>query len=495
MTRRPRILCLVLAIGAVTQAAFAPVATSQSPADPAFLRPCRLDGIEEELRCGSFSVPEDRSRPESRQISLNVVVVPASEPVVNRAPLFYLAGGPGAAATGMAYAFTGNMPFPFARVLPSLRRDRDVVLVDQRGTGGSHPLRCPALEPLRRIERMFPLEAVAVCRRELERIADLTQYTTEAAMHDLDEVREALGYESVNLVGGSYGTSLALAYIRGFPDHVRTATLIGTLPLDNKIPLEHARNGERIFESIFDQCAADAECNAAFPRLRDEWMQLLAELQERPRVAEYAGEAGQEMTITIAKGPFVESVRSLMGFAFSQREIPFLIHEAAAGDFEPLLRRVLAPSPSGMAVGLYLSAQCPTTLRVTDEEAGPATAGTSLAQYRIREQLAACRAWPVTAAPAGWFEPVVADVPVLLITGELDHETPVGNGVVVAESLERSRHIVVPNMAHAPFDASDPGCFWGVVDEFIRRADATSPDASCLEENSAPPFLLSEPAR
>lgn len=194
------------------------------------LKSCRLPGIDEKLLCGRLTVFENRLTRAGRTIDLNVVVLPAFDQKTKAEPLFDLAGGPGAAATEGArfYAEQGK----------EYRRRRDVVLVDQRGTGKSNPLSLPGKRtPQDYLSEMYPVDYVKRLRQTLERRADLTQYTTSIAMDDLDDVRAWLGYDRINLIGSSYGTRGALVYLRQHPERVRTVTLIGVAPTYLKMPM------------------------------------------------------------------------------------------------------------------------------------------------------------------------------------------------------------------------------------------------------------------
>ncbi len=252
------------------------LSTSHFPQSP--LKPCTLPNINEQLLCGKLTVYENRETRKGRKIDLNVVVLPALEQQNKQPPLFDLAGGPGVGATISAafYATQGR----------AIRRNRDVVLVDQRGTGGSNLLQCDrsGKKPL---DEMYPVNYVTECRKQLERIADLTQYTTPIAMDDLDDVRAWLGYDQINLIGTSYGTRAALVYLRQQPERVRSIILMGVAPTNTKLPMFHTRNAMRAIELLFSQCAADADCNTAYPRLRQTFEDVLAKLQKSPMRVKY----------------------------------------------------------------------------------------------------------------------------------------------------------------------------------------------------------------
>ena len=450
------------------------------------LEPCRLPQVDESLRCGTLPVPEDWSRPAGRKIGLRVVVVPALKPDPARPPLFELAGGPGMAATGAApfYATAGRVH----------REKRDVVLVDQRGTGESRPLRCPELERAHPLRRMYPLDEVRRCRAALPREADLRQYTTEAAAADLEAVRAALGYARIDLWALSYGTRLARAYVRRFPDRVHAVVLVGTVGDDKKLPLWHARGAQDVLDKLLGQCASDAPCAGAFPALRDEWSRLLKRVETHPPMVDVETAEGKK-SLRITRGPFEEALRSQLANTLGQRRLPFLIHEMSAGNFRPVLKG-LSPGGSapGLAEGLYLSLTCAEdTLRITAAERAAAAAGTFLGTYRVDEQTAACREWGVATVTTPGPAPDPPNVPVLFFAGGMDYVTPAAWAEEIVRQYPRGRVVTLPNLGHFPDGLTNMECFDSVTADFFARGDAAGIDLSCLASMQPPPFVLAEP--
>jgi pimeloyl-ACP methyl ester carboxylesterase len=454
-------------------------------AAPLDLRPCRVGEAAEDLRCAELAVPENWAKPEGRQIRLNIMVVPALRPDPSQPPLFDLDGGPGSAVTQAAsfYATDGR----------GYRERRPVVLVDQRGTGRSSPLRCPEIEGQSPLERMYAPEAVRRCRKALGRKADLAQYTTAAAARDLEAVRTALDTAQVDLSAISYGTRLALHYLRRYPDRVRSAALIGTVGKDKRLPLGHARFGQRVLDQVFDQCAADPLCAAAYPNLRDDWRRLQQSLESDGLQATWSSEGGTTK-IRLRRGPFDEALRSLLVSTTGQRQVPFLVHEMAHGRYQPFLDRVLGGPRGGLAEGLYLSVTCAEdTPRITDEQVQVATAGTFLGRYRIDEQRGACAVWQVPAVRDEAGPDVRPEVPVLLLVGELDYVTPPEWSREVAATLPRSRVVVVPGLGHAPEGLSSFDCFEGINNSFFATPDPQALDLACLATMKPLPFVLPRP--
>ena len=221
-----------------------------SPSRAIALADCRLPKLPVAAQCGTFEVPENRDRPDGRKITLAIAVLPANTLNPRADPLFILAGGPGQAASYLG---------PFAASLTGVRKDRDIVLVDQRGTGRSSPLTCAAFKPDDSPEAALELDPVpkaAACAKELAaQGVDAAQYTTAAWVADLDAARAALGYERINLWGGSYGTRAALEYLRRHPSRVRSVVLDGVATPAMKVSLDIWPSRDIALSAVLEACA------------------------------------------------------------------------------------------------------------------------------------------------------------------------------------------------------------------------------------------------
>jgi len=353
------------------------------------LRPCKLPGINEELLCGKLTVFENRETRSGRTIDLNVVVLPALDSTSKEEPLFHLEGGPGVAATGAAdfYAKEGK----------EYRRHRDVVLVDQRGTGKSNPLTAAARRksPQDYLTEMYPVEYVKNLRQALEQRADLTQYTTSIAMDDLDDLRAWLGYDRINLFGLSYGTRAVLVYMRQHPDRVRSAILMGVAPTYLKMPLYHARAAKRAMDLLLEECAHDDACHQAFPKVQQEWEEVVERLGREPARVEYPPpDKSATVTVEIQRDIFAEKLRFRMYSPDGARRIPLIIHQAARGDFGPFLKEAIPADrcvPDFIADGMYLCVTCAEdTPFIDQDEAAKVNAGNPFGNYRVFQQTRAC---------------------------------------------------------------------------------------------------------
>lgn len=455
------------------------------------LQACRVEGVEEDLLCGTLEVFENRGTRSGRKIPLNVVLIPALSGAPRPDPIFDIAGGPGVPST-MAASY-------YAAEARGYRRDRDVVLVDQRGTGKSNLLQCDleteAPNPRGLLDEMYPPEAVAACREELSKKADLTLYTTPIAMDDLDDVRAWLGFDRINLNGLSYGTRAALVYVKRHPDRVRSAVLMGVAPTNMKMPLHHARDAQRAMRLLFEDCASDAACRGAFPRLQEELAALLGRLDRQPARAAYTFTAsGESVQLQIQRGVFAERIRNILYAPNGARLLPMIIHQAFQGDFQPFLHVALEEGggpPKALAEGMYLSVTCAEDTRLIDPaEAKRLDEGTFLGDYRVFQQTRACSMWPAATLPRDYWDPVVSDVPVLMITGYLDPITPPSWAAEAVRRLPNSRNVLLRYGGHLPDGLGNAACLDGIILGFIDRGTADGLDTSCVETMTPPPFAL-----
>lgn len=431
----------------------------------------------EAMLCGTLEVFENRELGRGRRLSLWVVVVPALAEVPQPDPVFFIAGGPGGSAAEAAGWFATELP---------LRLERDIVLVDLRGTGGSNPLPCDLvgdrLVLQNHLREMYPPDLVRACREQLEERADLTQYHTAAAIADLDDVRAWLGYERINLLALSYGGRAAYAYARARPEHVRALALVGPADLEARLPQYHAPLAERALVAVCADCAADSACNAAFPELETTLRQLVSDLRAAPAVAwhHHPDLPGPEL-VTITAEVFVEALRAALYGEWSRREVPWIIHSAATGDFDPFLEMALPARldyAGTFAEGAYLSYTGAEDAPFIDPAEAEALArGTLLGTYRVDQQQRAAALWPRGRIPANWFEPVVVAAPTLIVQGALDPVTGVPR---VAERFSCVREVIVPGGGHVFDGLSHIECIDDMLVRFLDTADPAGLDTGCV---------------
>lgn len=486
---------IVLAVCAGLAPAAAGAQTAAPAARPTLaLTDCEVPGVKGRARCGTYEVFENRATRQGRKIKLRVAVLPATGAQRAPDPYFYIAGGPGSSAIEDAPGWAED----FAKI----RERRDLVFLDQRGTGGSNPLNCTLFDPQELqsfLENFLPLEATRRCRAELEPKADLTLYTTPLAADDMDEVRAALGYERINLFGASYGTRAALVYLRRHPQSVRTVTLHGVLPTDELITLAYAEDAQRALDGVLGECERDAACRAAFPSAREEARAVFDRLRKGPVEVEILHpRTGQTQRVKLSRNLAGEAVRYMLYQPGSAAQIPLFLHRAAAGDFVPLAEGALFYRQQIVASGsngLYLSITCSEDLpfiKPGDGE-GARVEETFLGSYRLVQQRAACQLWPRGTVPADYTEPTRSGVPVLLLSGEWDPVTPPAHGEQVLKHLPNGLHVRVPSGAHGFGGLEGVECINRLKTEFVERGTAKGLDTSCATQIKRRGFVTSAP--
>ncbi len=451
------------------------------------LSECRLPRLSIAAQCGTLEVPENRAAPDGRRIAIAVAMLPANTLDPKPDPLFVLAGGPGQAASQLG---------PFAAQLTGVRKDRDIVLVDPRGTGRSSPLDCEALKPedstLAALDLDFAQD-VAACARELAaRGVDARQYTTEAWVADLDAMRAALGYRRINLWGGSYGTRVALEYLRRHPERVRSIVLDGVAPPSMRVTLDVWPSRDAALSALIGACAAAVPCRTAHPDLAATLASIRASL----------GAAGHEITYVDPRTGDSRRVRitfdhvlaALQPFTYApelRALLPEVIARAAAGDYGPLLATldlVTGDLAEQLNTALHYSVTCTEDVpRVSHSDAERALENVRTASL-ARRALAVCDVWPKGTAPADAATPVTSDVPVLILSGGLDPVTPPANGALVAKTLSNSRHVVARGYGHI---VTPHACGPQLVAAFIDDPTFAKLPKDCVEhfENSVAPAL------
>jgi pimeloyl-ACP methyl ester carboxylesterase len=455
------------------------------------LKPCKVEGIQEEVLCGTMSVWENRTAKSGRKIDLYMVVLPALSPNPAPDPVFYISGGPGYGSAGGAAGM--------AQFLAEIRKQRDIVLLDQRGIGKSHPLHCdlPGGETDLQgyMRTLFPMETLRACQPKLAAQADLTQYTTETAMDDLDDVRAWLGYDRINVFGGSYGTRAAQAYMRQHPEHVRSALLSGVMIMDAKMPFFHARKAQESIDKLFDDCLADESCRTAFPDPRGDLKKVVARLAQGPvKQTVKDSKTGKPIELSIPAGAFTTTLRAMQYSPFLSVRIPLYVHLAAQGDYGPMmLMTVMDRTDPEWDLGAYLSITCAEDIaRIDPKEVAAIVANTYQGDDRIRDQVEACSFWPRAKVSEDFFKPLESVAPTLILTGWLDPATPPEWAAEVSRHLPNSLNLVIREGAHSPGGLSHLDCYAKLVSDFIANGTPFGLDTACVKDMKRPAFLTKD---
>jgi pimeloyl-ACP methyl ester carboxylesterase len=480
--------CLVLAAACLTLTGRADAVPTTDARSATPLVDCHVAGIRNGVLCGSLQRPLDPEHVGRGQLTIHYVVVPAMARRKLADPVFMLAGGPGQSAIALA---ASAMPL-FSR----LNNRRDIVFVDQRGTGESAPLQCQDPEHESLAEQSDPdrqLKLVMQCKAQLVKLpyikseGDLGFFTTAIAVQDLDAVRRELGAERIDVVGGSYGTRVALEYQRQFPKAVRRSVIDGVAPPDMALPTSFSTDNQAAFTALVGACAAEPACARAHPDLQARFETLLQSLPRKVKAAQAL--TGREEEFVLTRDMVLAAVRGALYSPALAAALPQAIDDAARGDVAGLIglnASFVSRKATKLATGMHLSVVCaedlPRMAASTDKPG--ADFGTVFAGFYQRM----CAVWPRGEVPAAFYTIPPSTAPVLLLSGGIDPVTPPRHGERVARALgPMARHIVVANSGHGVMAI---GCMRDVVFRFIDAADdkeAMAVDAGCAARVPRPP--------
>ncbi len=460
-------LLSLLALGAICSSFLAAAAD--------VLSSCQLPGIAGAAKCGVVQVPENPAKPDDRKLDISVAVVPATQGRALPDPIVILMGGPAEDAISAAAYYAGT--------LATLHHDRDLVFIDQRGTGKSHRLGCDiyaGVDAAVLLRDVFPLAPIERCARELSKSANLTQYSYAHFSRDLEHVRKVLGYGPMNLFAGSYGTRAAQVFIRTYPDSVRTVIFHSVVPIDMAIPLPMAKAAQVAMDRVLKDCQGQPACHAAFPNVRNELTEVLQRLEAGNVTVTVPGAAGK---VPLDRGRVAERLRSMMYRAEGAEHIPFVIHRAYLGDYRPIVDDILANAPeatNALSFGLFFSIACNEDVAfIREADIAPASEGTYLGDYRVRQQQAACTKWPKGSLPAGYREPIRSSLPVLFVSGDTDPASPLWFKEHAAKGFVNRAEVVMQNRGHTEW--SD--CVGDIYTRFVKAGSVAKLDTSTASRN------------
>jgi pimeloyl-ACP methyl ester carboxylesterase len=447
---------------------------------PFELTPCTIAG--QPAQCGSLPVYEDRDTRKGRIINLKVAVIKSTSPQPAEDPVFLLSGGPGVAAT----TDTGNL-----QLFRYIQKDRDLVLVDQRGTGGSNQVSAPTTPDWSGMSPGEVENAYAIwIKEQLPKLdIDMRYYTTSVAMDDLDEVREALGYEKINLFGGSYGATAAQYYLRQHEQHVRSVVLVSGSLGNTPIWERQAANAQKALDMLFARCESDAACHSAFPEVRTEFAVLLQRLDEEPVVIEWEGG-----TLTLTRDLFAAKVEDMTRDANRAAALPRLIHRAyALEDWE-----IFGSASWGDWSSLMMaySIQCNENWAAfSPEEVARLGQGSYLLGwnlFRANKYALVCKYLPQGITPEGVSDQPVSQVPVLLFNSELDPLDPPSNVAGSQKIWPNSLALTLPGRSHSISDYITADCILQITSKFIEAGSTQDLPTECLQDIKPIPFDMSE---
>ena len=452
------------------------------------LEDCHVKGIKEKVQCGNLQVLENYQKPEGATIDINVVVLPAIDRTSRKEPLMFLAGGPGQAATELAAHIR--------RVFSEVRKTRDIILVDQRGTGKSSPLECD--ETIEKSQNIYTsgmsdlkVDDIRECVSTFTH--DLSQFNSENAIRDFDSVRAALGHETINVYGGSYGTRAALVYMRMFPQQLRSVVLDSVGPIE--VPIgPFGQSAAQSFQALVDNCKAELACEKAFPNIEQEFQQVFESLVKAPKtITILHPRLGTPIDMVVDGEKFINSIRMQLYSMEGRTMVPLVIHQAYQGNYMPLAgllaRQDTTDSEGGMYMGLTLNIVCNEDYPKVSVQDWNADANNQFGR-NISHRLwrLACPVWPKYRPDNTFYKSVTADIPTLILSGKLDPVTPPSNGEESHQTLPKSRHIVVKNAAHI---VAGNTCALELIDQFLDDLKPEELDDKCLTEIPDESFMTS----
>jgi pimeloyl-ACP methyl ester carboxylesterase len=453
------------------------------------IEPCYIEELGEEVLCGTYEVMENRKVRKGARIRLNFIILPAWTTSPAPDPVFIFSGGPGQGSADLAKYY--------ALEYQKLRWERDIVLVDQRGTGLSNPLHCQRIgdpdSAQTYLQDMFPEDYVKNCRKELEKKANLRHYDTTTAMQDIDDLRASLGYERINIIGSSYGSYTGIVYMKYFPERVRTAFLSFVAMPNWTYSGSIAPNTQAALERLLSDCALDPDCASDYPSLRQQLGQVLDRLKQGPVQAWIINPiTGDPEHVVFTHNNFIHGVRSMLYTSWRSRWIPAFFHWASRGNFSPVAEYTadyLYWVNTDIMDGMYLCVTCTETIPYIDyDEARAMAQGTFMGTYRLEQQKNACEWWATGELPADFHQMYTMDIPTLILSGEIDPVTPPQYGEELAAYLPNSLHAIIPNAGHES-GAIWEDCFDDVIAQFISQGSVEGLDTSCIDQHVRPPFV------
>ncbi len=440
--------------------------------------------VAQNAQCGSFEVLENPQDKSSKKIALNILRIPAVNPVPEPDPLFVIAGGPGQAAVVVAESMHS--------LFRDVRKNRDIIFVDQRGTGKSNPFPCefdlgPTTPMPIAEEEALGREAVKQC---IEKIKDYAAYyTTNYAVDDLDTVRTALGYEKINLWGGSYGSRVALEYLRRYPNHIRASVIDGVAPVAIALPWSMEADGLAALQSINKQCAATPVCLTHFGDVVQKAQLISSRLQGAPQEIKINHPRTQEKVIVnMTAQDFSGVIRLALYSRDLSSLLPQVISDAEAGDYAVLASLVYwVKSKSGMAginYGMHYTVVCNEDYPLYKDKAA-ADANVFFNTQMVQKYSEVCEHWPRAQLPNDYREPIKSESPILALSGAVDPVTPPYWAEYVKAGLTNLTHVVAPGGHHI---VSSEGCIAQLITAFIGKGGAKDLDFSCA--NNIKPLAI-----
>ncbi|CAM3119953.1 alpha/beta hydrolase [Shewanella loihica] len=483
-TRQQRLAALLLPACLALLLLSQPTWADTQPADQQDSKSesCYVDDLSDRLRCGAITVPENYAKPQGKQIQIHYLVLPAIKPSFEKEALLAIAGGPGQSAIDNAASFD--------KIFTKVRQQRDILLIDQRGTGLSNQLVCEGAGfegglAFNDDELNIATETKA-CLAKID--ADVSQYGSETALKDFEAVRQALGYQKLHLYGISYGTRMAQLYMRHYPEALATVTLDGVVPMQQSV-LNIGDAITRAIDLLLKDCQGNALCHQEFPNLKAELDQVEAQLSQGPQISQTRDpltNAPTQLTMTRAK--FMGAIRMALYMPNVRALLPHAIHQAAEGNFQAIMGLyALTMNSTGIAAGMHSAVVCGEDWH-RFSEAERQQIGQS---YFGREMLEAfdlsCPIWHIPAVGEDFSAPIASALPTLVLSGQIDPATPPSWGELAMAKLTNAKHFVAPYATHG---VAYQSCANTLIAELISSGSVDGLSQECLSKDISRNFYL-----
>ena len=444
---------------------------------------CRIKYIDSLVRCAMVDVAEDHAvaaKPDAKTIKIHVIVIPSLARNPQPDPVYFFAGGPGQAASDI-----GNLVAAHGE----LRKTRDIVLVDQRGTGKSKTLTCDSdgtkgKPKVDSVAEAFSGSLESVNTEWAKCIATLkgnpALHRTDDYIDDLEFVRKALKHDQINVWGGSYGSRVALRYMKRYPQSIRTAVLDGVAPTTLRLPDDALASSELELRAVFSACASSAGCNAAYPDALASFDALVSSLRAKPKNISIPHPAtGKAIEAIVSDRTLVSQLWALLYQPESARLLPVIVNQAARDNFAPLAATMTAANvgEAEIAVAQRFAVMC------AEDMLGRSPAPNARFQSVTDMFYGFCKTLPHGKVAPEFFEPTTSSIPTLLLSGSHDPVTPPSRAALAAKSLSKSKHIVVNGMGHI---VSHQPCARRIVAKFVTAGSIDAASDACEKELSMP---------
>ncbi|WP_261923419.1 alpha/beta hydrolase [Shewanella sp. NFH-SH190041] len=469
------------ACAATAHANTPPTTHSQSPAATS-LTSCYLPGLAEKVRCGTIMVPEDSNNPTGQQIAIHYAVLPAIKNSQPDRAMLAISGGPGQSAID-------NAPL-FNRLLHEVRQFRDIILIDQRGTGRSSLLQCELPDITTALamndEQQDLIQQTQQCLTQQQ--ADIRHYDSRSALEDFEAVRRHAGYRYLDLYGISYGTRMAQLYMRHYPQALTTVTLDGVVPMQQNL-LYIGQAISRATQLMLDDCRQSPSCHQAYPNLAADLATIEQQLATQPITTTVAAPlSGEQVPLQLTRSKFLSAIRMALYSPNTRSMLPFAITQAAKQHYQPIIGLYhLTLDAAGIAMGMHASVICAEDIPFADEAALSAARQSYIGRTMVDSLQKICTVWQMPAAAADFHQPINSTIPTLLLSGQLDPATPPAWGELAMQQLRNARHLVAPYAGHG---VAIQTCAHRLIADFVNGKELSALDADCLKQDTRRSFYL-----